>query len=77
MFNYESDSSDGVQPRQIAVPAEEWERLQALLAEAKRALRDIVHELGVPQPGYPQPATNAYEIAQAAIAKLEGEEQQP
>ena len=31
------------------------------------ALMRITYELGVPQPGYPQPAANAYDIAQAAL----------
>lgn len=32
------------------------------------ALREIVNELGVPQPGYPMPVANAAEIARAALA---------
>jgi hypothetical protein len=31
------------------------------------ALMRITYELGVPQPGYPQPVANAYDIAQAAL----------
>ena len=36
------------------------------------ALEEIIHELGVPQPGYPQPVANAHEIAVAALAKWGG-----
>jgi hypothetical protein len=33
----------------------------------RKALDAIIHELGVPQPGYPQPVANAYEIAMEAL----------
>ena len=35
-----------------------------------KALRSICNELGVPQPTYPQPVTNAVEIATEALGKL-------
>ena len=37
------------------------------------ALKAICNELGVPQPGYPQPVANAYEIAKEAIARATNE----
>jgi hypothetical protein len=33
----------------------------------REALDKIIHELGVPQPGYPQPVAKAYEIAMKAL----------
>ena len=33
----------------------------------REALDKIIHELGVPGPGYPQPVVNAYNIANDAI----------
>ena len=36
-------------------------------ARLRGALQSIMNELGVPQPGYPQPVANAYEIARAAL----------
>lgn len=36
-------------------------------ARLREALEKIKNELGVPQPGYPQPVANAYEIAKAAL----------
>ena len=43
-------------------------RLIAAAPQLLEALRRIMNELGVPQPGYPQPVANAYEIAEEAIA---------
>lgn len=42
-------------------------RLRAVVEAAKKAR----NELGVPQPGYPQPAAKAYEILTTAISALE------
>jgi hypothetical protein len=33
----------------------------------RKALEKIIHELGVPQPGYPVPVANAYAIAIEAL----------
>ena len=33
----------------------------------RKALEDIVHELGVPSEGYPAPVANAYDIAVEAL----------
>lgn len=33
----------------------------------REALTRVMQELGVPQPGYPMPVANAYEVAQAAL----------
>ncbi len=33
----------------------------------RKALDSIMHEIGVPQPRYPQPVANAYEIAKEAL----------
>lgn len=38
-----------------------------LLKKYRDALRTIMNELGVPQPRYPQPVANAYEIAKEAL----------
>jgi hypothetical protein len=38
------------------------------ITRLEAALRGIMNELGVPQPGYPANVDNAYEIAQAALA---------
>lgn len=35
----------------------------------RQALYEITCELGVPQPGYPQPVANAYEIAMKALKR--------
>ena len=44
-------------------------------AAAKRVfvpvLDAIIHELGVPQPGYPQPVVNAYEIAFDELRRID------
>jgi septation ring formation regulator EzrA len=37
----------------------------------REALAEIRNELGVPQPGYPQPVANAADIAHAALGKGE------
>ena len=42
--DYESDSSDGQQPRMIAVPAEEWERVQAQLQQAREVIEAVEWE---------------------------------
>lgn len=41
--------------------------------ELVSALEAIQSELGVPQPGYPQPIANAYQIATDAVARIKGE----
>jgi len=38
-----------------------------VIKKYRKALDDIMHELGVPQPGYPSPVVNAYEIARVAL----------
>ena len=38
-----------------------------VLEKYRKALRDILNELGVPQPGYPQEVANTYEIAKDAL----------
>ena len=38
-----------------------------LLKAYRKALNDIINELGVPQPLYPQPVANAYDIAKKAL----------
>jgi len=50
--------------------------LTARIKELEGALEKIIHEIGVPQPGYIQPVANAYEIAQAAL-KEAGDEPNP
>ena len=35
--------------------------------QLKQALVNIKNEIGVPQPGYPQPVANAYDIASNAL----------
>lgn len=50
------------------------ERIQYLEKENKRlveALQSIKNELGVPQPGYPAPVANAYEIADNATLRTD------
>lgn len=42
-----------------------------LLKRYRHALDRIMHELGVPQPGYPAPVANAYEIASDALSGKE------
>lgn len=42
-----------------------------LLRRYRYALDCIMHELGVPQPGYPAPVANAYEIAADALSGKE------
>lgn len=44
--------------------------------ELVAALEAIQNELGVPQPGYPQPVANAYQIATDVLARVRGEEKQ-
>jgi hypothetical protein len=43
------------------------DKLQKRIKVLEDALMRITYELGVPQPGYPQPVANAYDIAQAAL----------
>jgi hypothetical protein len=38
-----------------------------LLKSYRKAFEQIKAELGVPQPGYPQPVANAYDIATKAL----------
>lgn len=38
-----------------------------VLKQYRQALDDIMRELGVPQPGYPTPVSNAYKIAQDSL----------
>lgn len=45
--------------------------LEKQVKEMREALDKIIHELGVPQPDYPAPIVNAYDIAQAALRKPE------
>jgi hypothetical protein len=45
----------------------EIEKLNERIKVLEDALMRITYELGVPQPGYPQPVANAYDIAQAAL----------
>ncbi len=40
-----------------------------LLAGFRVAVRAALNELGVPQPGYPQPVANAVEILNKAMAR--------
>ena len=47
--------------------------LVAQVAQMREALEAIMHNLGVPQPGYPVPIAHAYNIAKAAIAKATGD----
>jgi len=44
-----------------------------LLRQYCLALDRIVHELGIPHPGYPAPVANAYEIARDALGGKEAE----
>lgn len=44
---------------------------KAKLARAREALRDVMNNLGVPQPGYPAPVAVAYEIAREALEEIE------
>ena len=37
------------------------------------ALDEIMHELGVPQLGYPMPVANAYEVAKRTLEEVAGE----
>lgn len=48
-------------------------RLIAAAPELVAALEAIQNELGVPQPGYPQPVANAYQIAADVLARVRGE----
>lgn len=48
--------------------AAERDQLTIQLHAAQEALGAIMNELGVPQPGYPSPVINAYEIASAALS---------
>ena len=38
-----------------------------LMKKYRTALDAIIHELGVPQPDYPAPVSNAYHIARKAL----------
>jgi hypothetical protein len=38
-----------------------------LMQDYRKALQDIMNELGVPQPGYAAPVANAYDIAKKAL----------
>ena len=40
-----------------------------LLKEYRAALDRIMHELGVPQPGYAAPVANAYHVARHALGE--------
>jgi hypothetical protein len=44
-----------------------------IIKKYRKALYDILDELGVPGEGYPAPVGNAVQIAREAIAKAEGE----
>lgn len=46
---------------------------EADLALAVEALKQVMNNIGVPQPGYPAPVAVAYDIARDALAKI-GEE---
>jgi hypothetical protein len=45
--------------------------LESKLKAAREALDGIMHEIGIPQPGYPAPIANAYQIAKQALAAME------
>ena len=54
----------------VGIATEEMNKCAALTArnkELEEALEKIIHEIGVPQPGYIQPVANAYGIAKAAL----------
>lgn len=44
------------------------DELRVRLSAANRAIREMMNELGVPQPGYPAPIANAYRIGEKALA---------
>jgi len=43
---------------------------ESKLAKAREGLINIRNELGIPQPGYPQPVANAAELAQRTLAEI-------
>jgi len=55
------------QQEKIKEQAEQIAALTARIRELKGALDKIIHEIGIPRPGYIQPVANAYEIAKAAL----------
>ena len=50
---------------------QEFVRIRSQVTTAKEALKRIKSELGVPQPNYPAPVSNAVEIATQALQELE------
>lgn len=48
--------------------AHEVRRLEKQQEKQEKALQSIMDNLGVPQPGYPAPVAEAYEIAKAALS---------
>ena len=53
--------------RELTAKTAKCERLRQQLAEARNAAQRALNELGVPQPGYPQPVANAVEILTSAL----------
>jgi hypothetical protein len=49
------------------------DRERAHVAMLREQLQRAANELGVPQPGYPQPVANAAEIIAAALAATEAD----
>lgn len=47
--------------------------LQSRLAKARDAMRNAMNEIGVPQPGYPAPVGNAYDILSRCLDEIGGE----
>jgi hypothetical protein len=47
-----------------------FDEMKLIKSNARKSFRSIMDELGVPQDGYPQTVTNAYEIAEKASAEL-------
>ena len=60
----------------VALGVKECDKdLIAAAPEMLEALVAIMHNLGVPQPGYPAPVSHAYNIAKATIAAATGEKE--
>lgn len=51
----------------------EAEILKTKLDQLKIAVNKAICELGVPQPGYPQPVANAYEYLTDALKEAEAD----
>lgn len=50
--------------------------LEAQVARCQEAAERITKELGIPQPGYPAPVSNAYQIATEILRGLDASEQE-